>query len=164
MQPSTTSIEYAEDGWTPLSDGSYGQIRPNGQVLSGHGGVSEFTDSDGTVVREKPEDQRHKAEKHKSAVLAFKAHVTAERLMRVRRVPAPAARPTRPGRVTIVRRARTTTTAAPTRGSPDDDPDEPGEQTWALTFVDRAPVFWRLRDARCRLLEMREAIRMGVDR
>jgi hypothetical protein len=64
-------------------------------------------------------------------------------------------RPTRPGRVTVKRRARAARTSTPSRGDPDDDPDE---QTWALTFVDRAPVFWRLRALRCHLLEIREAV------
>jgi hypothetical protein len=73
-------------------------------------------------------------------------------------------RPTRPRRVVVKRRVRAARTTTPSRGDPDDDPDESSEETWALTFVDRAPVLWRFRAARCRLLEAREAIRMGVDR
>ena len=87
----------------------------------------------------------------------------ARRIEAARRVVLASARPTRPGRVTVKRRSRAAGTATPSRGDPD-DPDEPGEQTWALTFVDRAPALWRVRAARCRLLEVREAIRMGVDR
>jgi hypothetical protein len=74
-----------------------------------------------------------------------------------RRVAPAATRPTRPGRVTVKRRARAARTTTPSRGDPDDDPDE---QTWALTFVDRAPVLWRFRAAHCRYMEWRE----GVDR
>jgi hypothetical protein len=61
-----------------------------------------------------------------------------------------ASRPTRSGRVIVKRRSRSTRTTTPSRGDPDDDPDERSEQTWALTFVDRAPVLWRFRAARCR--------------
>jgi hypothetical protein len=78
----------------------------------------------------------------------------ARRIETARRVAPAATRPTRPGRVTVKRRARATRTATP-RGDPDDDPDE---QTWALTFVDRAPVFWRFRAARCRYMEWREGV------
>jgi hypothetical protein len=55
------------------------------------------------------------------------------------------------------------------RGSPDDNDggSEPPPAThwgqrdpWALSFVDRAPLLWRSRALRCRLLEIRE----GVDR
>jgi hypothetical protein len=54
--------------------------------------------------------------------------------------------------------------------SSSDDPSDPPpsrrsrRDPWALTLVDRAPVLWRFRAARSRLLEIREAIRMGVDR
>jgi hypothetical protein len=81
----------------------------------------------------------------------------ARRIETARRVAPAATRPTRPGRVTVKRRARAARTTTPSRGDPDDDPDE---QTWALTFVDRAPVLWRFRAARCRYMEWRE----GVDR
>jgi hypothetical protein len=87
-----------------------------------------------------------------------------------RRTPAPA-RPTRPGRVVVKRRARAARTTTPSRGDPDDDPDEPPghpwrswRDAWALTWAERQPVLWRFRAARCRLLEIREAIRLGVDR
>ena len=42
---------------------------------------------------------------------------------------------------------------------PGEGPEAPGE-VWAVTWLDRLPVVWRLRDLRCRLLEIRE----GVDR
>jgi len=54
-------------------------------------------------------------------------------------------------------RARRRTRQTRTRAGPD-DPDEPGEQPWALSFVDRAPVLWRIRGLRCRLLELREGV------
>jgi hypothetical protein len=33
-----------------------------------------------------------------------------------------------------------------------------------LTWAERQPALWRVRDARCRVLEAREAIWMGIDR
>jgi hypothetical protein len=84
----------------------------------------------------------------------------ARRIETAQRVAPAVSRPTRPGRITVKRRARAARTSTPSRGDPDDDPDEPSEQTWALTFVDRAPVFWRFGAARCRFMEWRE----GVDR
>jgi hypothetical protein len=80
------------------------------------------------------------------------------RVQTARRVAPSTSRPTRPGRVVVNRRSRSAKTGTPTRGDPDDDP-EPGDP-WALTFVDRAPFFWRCRVARCRYMEWRE----GVDR
>jgi hypothetical protein len=82
----------------------------------------------------------------------------ARRIETARRVAPAATRPTRPGRVTVKRRARAARTTTPSRGDPHDDPDEPAEQTWALTFVDRAPVFWRFRAVRCRYVEWREGV------
>jgi hypothetical protein len=82
----------------------------------------------------------------------------ARRVQTARKVAPTTTRPTRPGRVTVKRRSRSTKTGTPTRGDPDGDPDPPGGQTWALTFVDRTPVFWRLRALRCRLLEIREGV------
>jgi hypothetical protein len=81
----------------------------------------------------------------------------ARRIETARRVAPATTRPTRPGRVTVKRRSRAARTATP-RGDPDDDPDEPGEHTWALTFVDRAPVLWRFRVTRCRYMEWREGV------
>jgi hypothetical protein len=82
------------------------------------------------------------------------------RVETARRVAPVATRPTRPERATRIGRtkaaARTTT---PARGDPAED-DDPHDGPWALTWFDRAPVLWRLRAARCRLLE----IRTGVDR
>jgi hypothetical protein len=169
MEVSTTTIESPavdavttneQYGWTRLPDGSGAKVLSNGVVRSSRSGLSEFTDSDGTVYTETAEDRRQQDERHRDHVLAFKAKVTNERLESARtRRPQRAGRPTRPGRVTVVRRSKLSKrTSAPTRGSPDDDPD-PGEP-WALTWVDRAPVVWRLRAAHCRLLELRE----GVDR
>jgi hypothetical protein len=67
-------------------------------------------------------------------------------------------RPTRPGRVTVKRRARAARTTTPSRGDPDDDPsDPPGHpwrsrrDPWALTWAERQPVLWRFGAARCRL-------------
>jgi hypothetical protein len=99
------------------------RLMPNGQVQSGYCTLSEWTDSDGTVYTETAEDRRWQAEQHKTHVLAFKARVTDERLTRARGRPQHASRPTRPGRVAVVRRSRLARrTSAPTRGSPDDDP------------------------------------------
>jgi hypothetical protein len=72
-------------------------------------------------------------------------------------------RPTRPGRVVVARRTRTSTKTAPTRGDPDDDPSEPPghpwqRDPWQLTWAERVPVVWRFRAARCRLLEIREGV------
>jgi hypothetical protein len=93
---------------------------------------------------------------------------------------------TRPPPVQSMRRVRPIAGRAPrqatnarTRGSrrgsrasssSSDDPSDPPpsrrprRDPWALTLIDRAPILWRFRAARCRLLEIREAIRMGVDR
>jgi hypothetical protein len=49
----------------------------------------------------------------------------ARRIETARRLAPAAARPTRPGRVTVKRRARATRTTTPSRGDPDDDPHEP---------------------------------------
>jgi hypothetical protein len=84
----------------------------------------------------------------------------ARRVQTARKVAPTTTRPTRPGRVTVKRRSRSARTGTPTRGDPDDGDPEPDEPRWALTFVDRAPVFWRLRATRCRYMEWRE----GVDR
>jgi hypothetical protein len=53
-------------------------------------------------------------------------------------------------------------------------PDRPGHESpghpwrrgdpWALQLAERQPVLWRFRAARCRTLEIRESIRLGVDR
>jgi hypothetical protein len=68
------------------------------------------------------------------------------------------------------------TQAKPKRGerSKSSSSDDPGGEPphpwrrrrdpWALTWAERQPLIWRLRAARCRLLEIREAFRMGVDR
>jgi hypothetical protein len=48
-----------------------------------------------------------------------------------------------------------------TRGSPDDDPGEPEPPAaggFRLNFVDRAPLLWRIRAARCRLHELVEGV------
>jgi hypothetical protein len=109
-------------GLTRLADGNYGKIGPNSEAQSGHGGLAEFTDSDGTVYTETAEDRDWRAERHKVAVTAFKARVTAERVARARRS---RSKPTRTGRVTVANRARRTVrTATPSRGDPD-DPDLP---------------------------------------
>ena len=132
-------LELAEEnerhGWTTLKDGSLAKILPNGQVLSSQCGVAEFTDSDGQVYRETPEDRRRRGEQHKATVLAFKAKAIYRRLERAptRRGAAPVAKPTRAGRITVAGRARATVrSAAPTRGDPDDpDPEPPGARTCA---------------------------------
>ena len=38
------------------------------------------------------------------------------------------------------------------------------DQGFALTWKDTTPGYWRMRTTRARLLEIREAIRMGVER
>lgn len=74
--------ENEKHGWTRVADGSYGKILPNGKVLSEYGGVSEFTDSDGTVHKETPEDRLRRAGRHRAAALAFQAKVASGRLAR----------------------------------------------------------------------------------
>lgn len=64
----------------------------------------------------------------------------------------------RPGQAVAKRRRRAVRTSTPSRGDPEDADPEP--DPWALGFVDRAPLLWRVRALRCRLLEIRE----GVDR
>jgi hypothetical protein len=81
------------------------------------------------------------------------------RIETARRAAPAATRPTRPGRVTVKRRARASRTATPSRGDPDDGDPEPADGSlWALTFVDRAPVLWRCRAAHCRYMEWREGV------
>jgi hypothetical protein len=146
------------DGLTLLADGSYARVSANGKVISGYSWVSEWTDSDGTVYKDTPEDRDWRAERHKAAALAFQAKVTAGRVERAgRRTPGqplprrtPQARSPRPA----ARRA----TGRRSGQDPGDSDPEPAEPP--LGWVDRAPVLWRLRAARCRLLE----IRTGVDR
>jgi hypothetical protein len=51
------AAENEKHGWTTLADGSVAKVQPNGKVLSVHGGLSEFTDSDGTVYKQTPDDR-----------------------------------------------------------------------------------------------------------
>jgi hypothetical protein len=74
------AAENERHGWTTQEDGSVAKIDANGEVQSVQSSVSEWTDSDGAVYRETPEDRRHRAEEHKATVLAFKAGVTKQRL------------------------------------------------------------------------------------
>jgi hypothetical protein len=71
----------------------------------------------------------------------------ARRVETARRVAPAVARPTRPGRITVKRRARAARTTTPSRGDPDDDPDEPSDPF--ERSVDRLleGLRWHLRDA-----------------
>lgn len=123
IQQLELDAENETHGWTRLPDGSSAKILPSGEVLSAYGGATEFTDGDGKVYTETAEDRRWKDERHKAVALAFKAKVTSERIALAWRR-APAVRPTRPGRVTVARRSRTSTrTTMPSRGDPQDDPE-----------------------------------------
>lgn len=69
---------------------------------------------------------------------------------------------TRPATSTGGRQPRRRSSTQRSSARSGDSPGEggPGGGAWPLSFVDRAPVLWRFRALRCRLLEIRE----GVDR
>jgi hypothetical protein len=161
MKPSSTSLDYEQDG-------SLTRVLPNGKVISAHGGIEEFTDSDGTVYRTTPDDHRRRAEEHKTVVLAFKAKVTERRIAASRRTTGtPTAtstpRESRPAPSRKRSLARSSSKSADSGDDPDQPPGHPWRprrDPWALKWSERTPAVWRLGALRGRLLEIRE----GVDR
>jgi hypothetical protein len=72
--------------------------------------------------------------------------------------------PTRTAGAVATPRERRDSSSSRSSGQDPGDDSDPDDGCWALSFVDRAPFLWRFRALRCRILEAREAIRMGVDR
>jgi hypothetical protein len=105
------------------------------------------------LVPEGAERKDGLARQHRRSAWMIRRHVNARRSTRFSFCrTAPRARGAgRPAR-------RTTRTS---RGSPDDDPGEPEPPAaggFRLNLVDRAPLLWRVRAARCRLHELLEGV------
>ena len=100
------------------------KVGPNGKIISGMSWVSEFTDSDGQVYN-CPEPCPRKVQRHRSAVLAFKATVRDRWVARSRSVRRPQQPRVRVGRTQRPRARRSTRRVTSTRAGPDDGPGEP---------------------------------------
>jgi hypothetical protein len=115
-------------GWDILPDGTCAKVQENGKVLSAHGYVSEFTDSDGTVYASDGPDQRW-IRRHQRHVREFGDRVRGERLATARQIAPIGARRRgrrehRPGSTRRTASSSSTSSADP--GDPDPEPEPPG--------------------------------------
>lgn len=74
-------------GWTILSDGNPAKVMPDGTIVSAIGGVTGWTDSDGTVYRDTPEDADYRQRRHTAAIATFKRSRQYRRAVAAHRAP-----------------------------------------------------------------------------